>query len=747
MIRAMLALALTVASAPWAATPASAQSPEEAPRVGNVEFPGARSFSEAQLAAAIVTGDRCPGMAVLLCWTGVGLNDQVFDPVALEADALRIRLFYYERGFRNAAVEVRTDTREDRVDVDFRITEGEPVRVNTLQVTGAPSVAGDALPLRPGAPFDMIAYEAGRDTLLNRLRDSGYPRPQVLLAYTIPQEDPLSAEVLYEVYPGTRARVGSIRVVGAEETTPALARRMLTFEEGQVYNRSALLESQRNLYSLQVFRHAEIQADLDALPDTLIPVTIRLVEGPMRRVRLGGGVNTLECANVEGRWTSRNFLGGGRRLDVRGRLGNLALEQCRRYLDPVWSLENADEDLTGLVSADFTQPWLFGPRNNVGVGLFAERRSVPEVFVRSAVGGYLSVSRSLGRGAALSLAYRLELTELSTGGDLFFCVSFIACAYEDIQVLKEPHWLSPVALSLAVDRTDAVFTPSTGYTVRGDLEHAGAYTGSDFAYTRFLAEGTTYNGKPGGLVLALRFRGGIGWPHAAAGTGILRLNPQKRFFAGGPNSVRGFGQYRLGPTVLGIDAVRWLAPHDEPDDDVVGGAGCAVAAINDGTCDARVFTARPGVFEVRPAGGEVLLEGNLELRFPLPVGGGKLRGAAFLDAGQVWTTSADVDMGDVVATPGIGVRYMSPVGPIRVDAGFNLQGGRSLPVLTTRVEECMATTEDCVRVPTARIALRSTDDIVVLADRVEYDPHPGALDTFSGFFQRFQLHFSIGQAF
>ena len=101
---------------------------------------------------------------------------------------------------------------------------------------------------------------------------------------------------------------------------------------------------------------------------------------------------------------------------------------------------------------------------------------------------------------------------------------------------------------------------------------------------------------------------------------------------------------------------------------------------------------------LRPAGGEVLLEGNVELRFPMPFWGGKLRGAAFLDAGQVWATPSDVALREIAATPGVGLRYYSPVGPIRIDAGFNLQGPRSLQVLATEVEPCIRSTPGCQEV-------------------------------------------------
>ena len=741
----VMALSLAAAAAPVAAQ-------SGAPEVVALEFEGATSFTDAELSAAIQTArTRCTSIVLSpFCWIGVAKNEAYLDPSQLQADVLRLRAFYYERGYRNADVRAETVPEGDGIEVRFHITEGRPVLVGRVEVIGAPAdLRTRSLPLRPGEPFDLLVREAARDTLLGRLRNGGYPRAQVLLGSRIPADTPYAATVTYDVVPGTRARIGDVEILGTEESSTDLVRRMLTFEEGDLYDLSALRESQRNLYGLQIYRHAEIRPELDAEPDSVVPVTVQLAEGAMRRVRFGGGLNTVECANVEGRWSSRNFLGDGRRMEVRGRVGNLLVPECAQYLDQVWALDGAYDRLTGLVSVDFTQPWFFGPRNTIGGGVFAERRSLPDVFVRSAVGGYVSVGRSLGRGGAVTLGFRPELTELRTEGDLFFCVSFIACAYEDIQALRAPHWLSPVTLSLAVERTDALFTPSAGFVLRADLEHAASYTGSDFAYTRLLGEGSTYTGEQGGLVLAARVRGGIGWPLEDPGTGILRLNPQKRFFAGGANSVRGFSPFRLGPTVLTVDAVRWLAGVDDPTTvDKVEGVGCTVAEINDGSCSAASLSGRPGAFEVRPAGGEVLLEGNLELRFPLPVAGGKLRGAAFLDAGQVWATAGAFDITELAATPGVGLRYLSPVGPIRVDAGFNLQGPRTLPVLTTRVEECIRSTEGCHPVYEPRLpGLRNTDEIVVLDERIEYQPYTRDMNELEGFFQRFQLHFAIGQAF
>lgn len=725
------------------AAPVAAQERE----VVGLRFEGASSLAHEELAAGIITtATRCPNLLYeLVCWAGIARVPAYLDPTVLESDALRIRVLYHERGFRAARVRPDTVPAGRGVRVVFRIDEGEPVRVAELALEGAPAELGRRpLPLRPGAPFDMVAYEAGRDTLLAWLRNNGFARGHVLLGYQISADAPLSARVRYDMVPGPRARFGEIRVVGNREASPDVVRRMLTFREGRLYDRSALLESQRNLYGLQIFRHAEIQPDLGSDPDTLVDVTVRVAEGYMHRVRVGAGLSNAECGQLEGRWIGRNIGGDGRRLELRGQLGNLLMDQCQEI--PVLATDYTPyEHLMGYAGVDFTQPWLLGPRNSLGAGLFMERRSVPEVFVRTATGGHVSVGRSMGTNTGLTLAFRPEWTRLSTEGDLFFCVNFVACAYEDTRVLREPHWLSPVTLTFSTDRTDQPFTPSGGYIVRADLEHAGPYTGSDFAYTRLIGEGSRYLGEPGGVILASRVRGGVVWPHGDPGA--LRVNPQKRFFAGGPNSVRGFEQYRLGPSVLGIDAVPWLVAGEDPSAGVVSGAGCSVESINDGSCDVSMLS--EAMFHRRPVGGEVLLEGNLEVRFPFPVAGGRVRGAAFLDVGQVWATPGDVALRDMVATPGIGIRYYSPVGPIRVDAGFDTQGRQRLNVLTTRAEACLFTgAPDCIKIDgPPRQTLRNSGDIVTLSQSVMYGSELRDMDSWSDFFGRFRLHFSIGQPF
>lgn len=701
-------------------------------RIDDVDFEGAHAFDADLLRTAILTSQgSCLRLLLPLCWIGVGVDEQWVDPRVIGADAVRLRVFYYERGYRDTAVGIDTVRSDDGLRVVFRITEGQPVVVDSIVALGLdslPPVLLRDLPLRRGAPLDLIRYEATRDTLIGRLRDRGFAGAEVLASYMIPRATPYAASVEFELIPGRRAYFGTIVVEGAADIDTSVVRRMLAFRPGDVYSRRAVLESQRNLFTLDAFRHVEIVQSQSA--DTVVDVTVRVLEGDLHRVRVGFGLSTADYLNAEARWTSLDFLGRARRLEVRGRVSNLMTTP----LDLIPFFEDVDgiyQQVAGALNADFRQPWFFSPRNNLGAGLFLERFILPKVFVRSGGGGYVSVARRLGPNTSLTVGFRPELTRLESDGDLIFCVNFVACQQSDISVLREPHWLSPVSAIFARDRSNSLFAPTRGFRVRGEGEIAGDVTGSEFGYGRLLGEATAYRALGSGVVLAARLAAGAAWAIAEPGEG-LGIHPQKRFFSGGANSVRGVAQYRLGPRLLTVDAVSALIGPNETWE------GCTAQAVNAGMCDASALVdADDGAFLVQPVGGASLLEGSAELRFP--VWGENLRGAAFVDAGNIWPEGADIRPSTVAVTPGLGVRYFSPIGPVRVDIGYYSGGTELLDVFTTQV--CRVRTCEPIdpNVVYAREDLENSSRLVQLP-AVRWNPY-------HSFFDRLQLHFSIGQAF
>jgi outer membrane protein assembly factor BamA len=515
--------ALVLVLSAGAAAPASAQLFEDSARIADIEFAGAHAFEDELLRTAILTTERrCPQALLLLCWLGIGVEEEWVDPRVLGADAVRLRVFYYQRGFREAEVAVDTTRRDDGLDVLFRITEGRPVIVDSVAALGLdtmPPALLRNLPLRAAGRLDLIRYEATRDTLIARLRDRGYAGAEVLASYLIPRTAPHTASVEYELIPGALARFGRIVVEGAADVDSSIVRRMLTFRPGDAYSRRALLESQRNLFTLDVFRHAEIVQTQSA--DSVVDVTVRVIEGDLHRVRIGFGLSTADYLNAEARWASVDFFGRARRLDLRGRVSNLLTTP----LDLIPLFEDVDgiyQQVAGALNADFRQPWFFGPRNNLGAGLFTERFILPKVFVRTGGGGYVSIARLLGANTSLTVGFRPELTKLESDGDLIFCVNFIACEQSDISVLREPHWLSPVSAIFARDRSNSLFAPTRGFRLRAETELAGRLTGSEFGYSRVLGEATAYRSVASGVVLATRLAAGAAWASPARDSAFTR---------------------------------------------------------------------------------------------------------------------------------------------------------------------------------------------------------------------------------
>ena len=745
--RVLLSVALIAGAC--GALPAAAQTSR--PELVQIRFEGNEIFGDAALAGAIVNRDTSCSNLFLgpLCWFGVeaAIDRRYLNPDELSLDALRLQAYYWLRGYRDARVEVERTEADGGVALTFTVHEGEPVLVEELRIEGAEEIDADGLlddlPLEVGQPMSSLRIEAVRDTLVSRLREVGYAHAEVFSGFLIPAESQ-AASVDFIVDPGPVARFGPISVEWAQEAPPELdettIRHMVPFSQGSLYRFSQLVEGQRNLYSLDLIETARVAENRDTLArDTVVPVAIRVTEGDLHRVRTGLGWSTADCFNGEARWTSRNFRGGARRLTARARISNILAPNLNETL--LCGGVGPDEftRLNGQVAVELIQPFVFSPRNSVSASAFAERQSVAGVYIREAIGASLALSRNIARQATLTFSYQPALTRLDAG-ELFFCVSFLLCTAEDIQAFSSANWLSPLAVTLALNRSNRLLNPTAGYSLAVDLEYASGWTGSDFVYARGLAELAGYLGLGERTVLAARIRGGNVEPGAfsrpqASGPAADLVHPQKRFYAGGAASVRGFAENQLGPRVLSTEVENLLEVPVGSTEPL-----CLPEEVLDGSCDGTGVN--PDDLLVRATGGIRLLEGGVELRFPLIAN--VLQGATFVDLGQVWDQQSDAGLERLEVTPGLGIRYFSPIGPLRIDVGYNFRGEQELPLLTAGLEPCDLQTGACLEVRMADgssgpIPWQVTDDLEPLTPRVTY----GYRDCHHGF----QLHFSIGQAF
>ena len=251
--------------------------------------------------------------------------------------------------------------------------------------------------------------------------------------------------------------------------------------------------------------------------------------------------------------------------------------------------------------------------------------------------------------------------------------------------------------------------------------------------------------------LPLPFRKAVGAAHFRAGwvkslgstadalnvaSGPAILHPRKRFYAGGSQSVRGFGENQLGPRVLTIAPDLLLRGEYTENDETL--YRCALADPIE-TCDVNADYLTDQDFQVRPLGGTTVLEGSIELRIPV---WRQLVGAVFLDGAILGAGSINnITQGTGALTPGFGVRYESPVGPIRVDLGIRPTLQRALPVVTeVRGEDGQLKLVDLS--PPGGCHGR------VASPGCRVFPNPGEKQSFlRRLSNRLTLHLSIGQAF
>lgn len=714
-----------------------------------VQFEGNETFPDDSLARAIVTSEtECRSWILqvsLLCSLNLdfALRRGELREGEIPRDIERLRIWYQRRGFREVEVGGGLDVQPDgRAVVTFSITEGPPVIMRGITFVGAGGYTDmgllDELPVNVGDRWSTLALDAMRDTLEWRLKSQGYPYVDILRQTVFPSEDPHRADLTFEFEGGSYATYGDITIEGISNLDESTVLRTLPFRPGDPYRADQLIDAQARLFGLDIVRSASILdcvggrpecRDLPPTSDTVVPLVVQLQEDQPYRVRSGVGWSNAECFNFEARWTSQNFLGGGRVLQVRGRPSNLLAEQFNDVLCPQ-SGEGPYTDLTWLAAIDFAQPWVFSTRNTFNASVFTERQTVPDIFIREAVGLQLSLVRTIRPQTPLTLSYRPEFSKLDAA-DILLCTGFLVCTNEDINDLTSSKRLAPVGLNLTRDLANSLLNPTRGYRLIIDLEHASAGTGSQFRYNRIVSEGTWYSGITESSVLATRFR--VGWVGSGGFDGghpIRRvqevIHPQKRFYAGGANSVRGFAQSRLGPRVLALNDPVWLLSQN--------GAGCLPSTLIDLTCDAAPLDA--GTFVSRPTGGTRVIEGNVEIRFRLSP---DLEGVTFSDFGQVWGTGQSLSPEDLEFTPGFGLRYLSPLGPIRVDLGYNFRSAEPLSVVTSQIAPWNLgySPEERLTVDGQVIDYVATDEFSVLEPR----------RPFGGGESRIQLHVSIGQAF
>ena len=712
-LRQLRALAAVLLVAVSAAAPLPLAAQQEQQRVvRGLSFEGNHALDDYTLSTAISTSNSSWfARAFLIRSFGLG-EKRSFNELEFRRDVIRLLLLYRQSGYMNAVVDTIV-RREDRdVYVTFRIYEGEPVRLTRLDILGFDSVGNVAalkrsLPLQVGDPFNRFLFQASADTIVSGLRNRGYPFGTVLRNFDV-DAAALTAQATLEAVPGPQVRIGEVVITGADQVDTATVRRMLSVKPNDWFRQDQLYQTQRDLYGLGMFRSVNVVL-ADTVPpppgDSTVRVLVRVSDAPHHRIRIGGGYGSIDCFRFQGGWTAYDFFGGARTLDLTGQLSKIGAgfptdagfrENVCRFLRDDQTSDTANYNAT----VTLRQPAFLSPRHTASFAVFAERRSEFKAYTRQAIGSNLGVTFNARRDVPVTVGYSYSVGR-TTADPAVYCSVFLLCNASDQGFLANRRAFGAVRISGIRGRVNSVLDPSGGSLMQITLVHASRYVLSDslYEFNRGELDVAKYYSLSRRSVLAWRIRGGTILPQRITllGKPTRFVPPDQRFYAGGPNSVRGYALNELGPRVYVTDSIE------------VQGTDTSYRNLH-----------------ASPTGGNTVFTANLELRVATPIFPERVRLGLFVDVGQVWERGDTLTpVSGVRVTPGLGLRFITPLGPVRLDATYNgyPQEPGPLYLLNTTNKSLTAVTDTAGN----QVTLRPTVP--------------------RGFWRRVVVQFAVGQAF
>ena len=550
------------------AAPAYGETPSDAPIVRWHYISGHRAIWGSELKALMVA--RASPWYDFLPW----VHARRYDPLTLTSDLEKLRAYYRDLGY--LAVSVHSTIEQlsaDEIGLEIHITEGPLTRISRASVIGGEDIE-NAFGQLEGKPLSHERVNKGVSEVVSELRNRGYVFVRAKVETTIVAQQ---AELVLKLASGPVCSLGTVQISGNKAVSEKTISRGLTFQSGEQFSEAALQKSQHLLYRAGVFRSVALV--LKDSSENRVDVDVRVSERPFQALRLGVGYDTDEDLWTSGAWTHRNFGGGARQLKLSGRISG-----------------KNRETVLGL-----RQPYFLSSNNWLNISGFVQRER-QAAFVQDELGGNLSLERNITTVADLIAQF--------SGGVVDFSAD---SAFAEMKV------------GLLVDTRDDIFDPQSGMLAQFTVRERGQFLGSDGEFLQATAEGRWFRRMPLRSVLALRVQGGVIFELGKAG-GVPNV---ERFFAGGLNSVRGWGLNELGPK-----------DH-----------------------------------QGEPTGGLSRVEMSAEIRTQVFF---SLGTAIFVDVGNVDAKSGAFNPESLKYAVGAGLRYLSPVGPVRFDVGYRLSDDRTV---------------------------------------------------------------------
>jgi outer membrane protein insertion porin family len=591
-------------------------------RIHSLKLEGNRAFSDRRLKGVMTTKEKW----FLSFLTGAGNLDRE----VLKTDTERLTAFYYEHGYIDVRIDEPVVERDEKgLVVTIKVDEGK------VYEFGSVDLAGDVLPqvtekreklaAREGETFRASKLREDINNLTELYGNYGYAFVNVTPETDV---DPhgRKVEVVYQISRGPEVTIDRIEITGNTKTRDKVIRRELELEEQQKFSGSKLRRSQEKVRRLGFFSDVNIttrRADAEDRLDLLVDVK----EASTGSFSAGAGISSGESFLFNLRLAEINLFGRGQRLVLNADFGAISRN----------------------LSLSFTEPYLRDTQLTLGLDVFNWELIFDE-FTRGGTGGAV---RTLYPFTALGwnklwrvslvdtrfgLEYRIERAEISD-------VSGSAASV--IRAEQGANLTSSIIPRVFRDTRNHPFDPTAGSLQDLSFEVAGLGGSSNFlkleSRTRWY-----YPFWKSPALGTFTFSTGWNFGYGLGYAGEEELPLFERYFPGGINSVRGFEVRSLGPRVPVFDQLR------EDDED---------CPLGDNRC-ARLI--RRDVI-----GGSQQLIFNNEIIFPIVESLG-LKGVVFFDAGEAFLASQGIDFTDMRTAVGFGVRWLSPIGPLRIEIGFPL---------------------------------------------------------------------------
>lgn len=559
-------------------------------------------------------------------------------------DEQTIENLYKANGFRDVKVTSKVDNnykgKSNQLSVTFDVREGSQWYVSKLYISGVSDEAKaslqDRLSSSEGQPYSDLNVASDRNAILTYYYENGFRKSAFRFSST-PSRIPNRVDLHYVVVPGPQDFVRDVIISGLNRTRLRLVEKNISVQAGDPLSPVDISTSQQKLYNLGIFAQVNSAIEDPNGNQAHKYVLYDFDEAKRYTVNLGIGAevakfgptnesNSLTAPAGSQGFSPRvsldvsriNFLGLGHTISLRTRVSNLQQRAAITYLAP--SLHDVE-------GRDLTVSTLYDVSRDVRT--FSSRREEASV--------QLSERLSKPTTAYIRFAYR----RVSTSNVV-------------IPTLLVPQLLQPVRIGIlsgnvVQDRRDNPADAHRGIYNTADVGLASKAFGSQRTFARFLVRNATYTPIGKKLVFARQIEFGLIKPFSIP-KGLIESDViplPERFFGGGSISHRGFPENQAGPRDIGTPA----------------GAGATPT--------------QPTGF---PLGGNAILFSNLELRFPLL--GDNIGGVLFEDAGNVYSRFSDIsfrsrqngtkDFNYMVHAAGFGIRYKTPIGPVRVDLAYSI---------------------------------------------------------------------------